>query len=174
MYKTILCALDGSDHAARAVTLAVDLCERYGAKLVLVHALARHMSTDQLGRFASHAHLKDIVEPEIERIEAQLVASAGPHPVTYVPPPSPQVVIRIGEVLLEDARLEAEARGVGEVEMHLDEGDPAQRILERARTHGADMIVMGSRGLGALKGLLLGSVSQKVAHLAPCTCVTVK
>ena len=36
------------------------------------------------------------------------------------------------------------------------------------------MVFLGSRGLGDAKGLLLGSVSHKVMHLAPCTCVAVK
>ena len=39
---------------------------------------------------------------------------------------------------------------------------------------GADMIVMGSRGLGRVADIFLGSVSQKVSHLSKCTCVTVK
>jgi nucleotide-binding universal stress UspA family protein len=36
------------------------------------------------------------------------------------------------------------------------------------------MIMIGSRGLGQVKGMLLGSVSSKVCHVADCTCVTVK
>ena len=46
-------------------------------------------------------------------------------------------------------------------------GDPATEILRYAREAEADTIVMGSRGRGRLAGLLLGSVSQKVASLAP-------
>ncbi len=175
MAKTILCATDGSEHAAKAVSLAVDLAaNEAGSELIFVHVMERHMSMDQLGRFASHAHLKDIVEPELARIEGEIVAAAGPYPMTWVPPPAPEVVHRIGEVLLADARLEAESKGVASVETHLEEGDPAGRILDRAAAHDADLIVLGSRGLGALKGLLVGSVSQKVNHLSRCTCVTVK
>ncbi|NQU72224.1 MAG: universal stress protein, partial [Rhodospirillales bacterium] len=47
-------------------------------------------------------------------------------------------------------------------------------IIEYAEQHDIDMIVIGSRGLGDLKGMLLGSVSHKVAHLAECSCITVK
>ena len=46
--------------------------------------------------------------------------------------------------------------------------------LQFAKNNDIDMIVIGSRGLGKIKGLLLGSVSSKVCHLAECTCVTVK
>jgi len=46
-------------------------------------------------------------------------------------------------------------------------GEPAPRILELAAETGADLIVVGARGLGAVKGLLLGSVSGAVMQLAP-------
>lgn len=53
-------------------------------------------------------------------------------------------------------------------------GDPASEILATAEKVGADLIVIGSRGLGALKGVVLGSVSQKVAQLAACPVMIVK
>ena len=53
-------------------------------------------------------------------------------------------------------------------------GDAASAILAAAEEEGADLIVMGSRGLGAFRSLLVGSVSQKVSHLADCSCITVK
>ena len=54
------------------------------------------------------------------------------------------------------------------------DGDPAKNILETAQDKEADLIVIGTRGLGTLKGLLMGSVSQKVAQLSKCPCITVK
>jgi nucleotide-binding universal stress UspA family protein len=48
------------------------------------------------------------------------------------------------------------------------EGDPAETILDVARSRNCDLIIMGARGLGKLPGLLLGSTSQKVLSLAPC------
>jgi nucleotide-binding universal stress UspA family protein len=53
-------------------------------------------------------------------------------------------------------------------------GDPAAEILATAGRIGADLIVIGSRGLGALKGVVLGSVSQKVAQAAACPVMIVK
>ncbi len=58
------------------------------------------------------------------------------------------------------------------VERRVVEELPARAILDAA-SEGADLIVMGSRGRGGLKGLLLGSVSQKVVHHAPCPVVVV-
>jgi nucleotide-binding universal stress UspA family protein len=52
-------------------------------------------------------------------------------------------------------------------------GDPANRIIEFAKTEGVDMIVIGSRGLTGMKGFLLGSVSHKVFHLADNIYITV-
>lgn len=49
------------------------------------------------------------------------------------------------------------------------EGSPKQVIVEMAQHWGADLIIMGSRGLGAWNRLLLGSVSSAVVHHAPCS-----
>lgn len=54
------------------------------------------------------------------------------------------------------------------------EGDAAETIIRVAETHGSDVIVMGSRGLGRLTGLLLGSTSQKVVSHAPCPVLIVR
>lgn len=52
-------------------------------------------------------------------------------------------------------------------------GDPKREILGAASDVGADLIVLGSRGLGGFKGLLLGSVSRGVAKAAPCSLLVV-
>ncbi|WP_034629888.1 universal stress protein [Desulfotruncus alcoholivorax] len=54
------------------------------------------------------------------------------------------------------------------------QGDAAKSIVEYAGENGFDLIVMGTRGLGNVKGMLLGSVSNKVMHLAHCPVTVVK
>lgn len=61
-----------------------------------------------------------------------------------------------------------------EILTEMIEGDPAETIIELAKTHNSDVIIMGSRGLGKLAGLLLGSTSQKVVSHAPCPVLIVK
>ena len=56
----------------------------------------------------------------------------------------------------------------GEIEEEIIEGPAAEAIIRIAETRGNDLIVMGTRGLGQLRGLLLGSQSQKVVSHAPC------
>jgi nucleotide-binding universal stress UspA family protein len=80
----------------------------------------------------------------------------------------------LGKRVLEDAEHTAVLKGLKGTETTLVYGDPASKILAQANAAKADMIFMGSRGLSDLKGLLVGSVSHKVMHLADCTCVTVK
>jgi len=50
---------------------------------------------------------------------------------------------------------------------------PAHEIADLAREAGADLIVVGTRGHGALPGLLLGSVTQRLLHVAPCPVLAV-
>jgi nucleotide-binding universal stress UspA family protein len=67
----------------------------------------------------------------------------------------------------------AKKEGV-DAETAILEGDAATSIVEYADRHGVDMIVMGSRGLGKIKGTLLGSVSSKVLQHAKCSVLIVK
>ena len=59
------------------------------------------------------------------------------------------------------------------VNEELREGPEAESILKEAEKCKADLIVMGTRGLGALKGFLVGSVSRKVIHYAACPVMVV-
>ena len=59
-------------------------------------------------------------------------------------------------------------------EITVIEGEAAQTIVEFAAQGNFDLIVMGARGLSNLQGVLLGSVSQKVLHLAKCPVLVVK
>jgi nucleotide-binding universal stress UspA family protein len=54
------------------------------------------------------------------------------------------------------------------------EGPAAEAILSAAATRNSDLIVMGSRGMGSLKGMVFGSVSTRVAHYAPCPVMVVR
>jgi nucleotide-binding universal stress UspA family protein len=61
-----------------------------------------------------------------------------------------------------------------EIHTELIEGDAAEAIIEVAKTRESSVIVMGSRGLGRLAGLVLGSTSQKVVSHAPCPVLIVR
>lgn len=61
-----------------------------------------------------------------------------------------------------------------EVHRHILIGDTAQGIVEQARELGCDQIVMGTRGMGTLQGMLLGAISTKVLHLVEIPVTLVK
>jgi nucleotide-binding universal stress UspA family protein len=73
--------------------------------------------------------------------------------------------LRKARVALSEAKAVADEAGVG-LDSEEVEGDPADAILELARLRNADLIVVGSRGLGTVAGAVLGSVSSKVVHHA--------
>ena len=75
--------------------------------------------------------------------------------------------------VLEDAQ--EQAREVGaEAEVIELAGDPADAIVEFAADSATDLIVVGNKGLGGVKGFLLGSVPSKVVTHAPCSVLVVR
>lgn len=75
---------------------------------------------------------------------------------------------RSREILLR-AKEQAQRVGVAHVQTISGLGDAAAFILDVAKREAVDLIVLGKRGRGRLAGILLGSVSQHVAALAPCS-----
>ncbi len=141
MFKSILVPVDGSDHALRALDVACDLAQKYGATLRLVHAYPPIFTDSTMGGAG--------IEPLIaRRTEA-------------------------GEAVLARAR-EHVRDCVLDITTELREAPDAEAILEEADAHHCDLIVMGTRGLGRLTGLLLGSVSQKVVQHAKCPVLLVR
>ena len=178
MFKTILAATDGSDHANKAVDLASDLAVKYGAAIMLLHVLPHgHLSGD-LRRFAETEHLSRHTNPlpmSEEPTEEHITLALARLEPTEEEEPSVHYVFEIlGQRILQQAQEIARGKGVVDVRSKMTDGEPVEEILKCAQEDKADLIVVGSRGLGDLKGLLMGSVSHKVCHLATCTCVAVK
>lgn len=146
MIRRILVPIDGSDHAFKALDFASEIAAKHYARMLLRHAVSDRKLTDSQRRFA-----------EVEHIEGSL----------------DQAQFTIAEKqLMTSARQRALKAGVKEVDTLVEPGDPAKVIIDHAGN--VDVIVMGSRGLGPIEGLLRGSVSQKVNQLADAACVTVK
>lgn len=108
--------------------------------------------------------------------EFRIVVAYDPIPL-YLGEPNMQIAItnRKGEA---EEILNMAVKEIGEVPcgIHTEiiEGDAAGAIIEVANVCKSDVIVMGSRGLGRLAGLLLGSTSQKVVSHAPCPVLIVR
>lgn len=176
MIKSILVATDGSDHANKALDLASDIAAKYGARMILLHVLMRDASIAEIRKLIDVSELPAEMQDEIERLAAVPDGTASISGV-YADIPvaiSGTILDAVGSRITDAARKDAAEKGVSEISTVLAVGDPARRILQTAENEDADMIVMGSRGFGDLRGLLVGSVSHKVSHLSKCTCVTVK
>jgi len=79
----------------------------------------------------------------------------------------------VTQVVLQNAVIAA-GDVPNEIHTEMIEGNPAETIIKVAKIRKNDLIVMGSRGLGRLAGLVLGSTSQKVVSHAPCPVLIVR
>ena len=79
----------------------------------------------------------------------------------------------LANTILREAKERAERIGAANIRTWTGWGDAAQGIVDAVSREKVDIVVVGRRGRGQLAGLILGSVSQKVASLAPCAVVVV-
>lgn len=174
MFETILVASDGSSHAGKAVRIASDVAARYRAKLVMVHVLGHGPVPDALARMVDVEHLVEPVHPKatnVANIQASLaVSESGAESRRH----RERVHQAVADKVLAEAERTAKAAGVEEIVTIREEGDAADQILQCAKRVSADLIVMGTRGLSDLEGLLMGSVSHKVCQRSECSCISVK
>jgi nucleotide-binding universal stress UspA family protein len=79
-----------------------------------------------------------------------------------------------GNKILEDAKQMAEACGLKPtVEMDFSVGNPGMRIVKKAETEGADLIIIGAKGKNRFREILMGSVANTVVNNAPCLVLVV-
>ncbi|MFY0610818.1 MAG: universal stress protein [Hyphomicrobiaceae bacterium] len=147
MFRKVLIAVDGSGHSKRAIAYGAQIAVQNEAEVVLFHVM-RHLGSDR-------------VPPDLEELGH----------IEHVRLTEADMLRSVAEAVINDAQDLAGKRGVAKVQTVIQDGDPATRIVEYSKAHEVDLIVIGRRGLGGLAGLLLGSVSQKVSHAAPCACL---
>lgn len=143
MPQRILVPMDGSRSAHAALGHASLMQRANGATIYLLHV------------------------PESPQADEHLGAMVGVPPMAVTEEPDADHPRR----MLEQA-WQAHGNAEGRVEYRIEEGSPAAVIAEQAEALGIDCIVMGSRGLGHWEGLFAGSVSKKVAEMAPCPVIT--
>ena len=173
MIKSIVLAIDGSDPAKHAQSMAIDLASKYEAKLTLVHVLTHDHPPEEFARMAEVENLLDSKRPKVASKEDTYSAVAR-----FVgggkEDKEAKVIALLGEQIITKASKSASQAGVANVTSEIRTGDYANSILEVANKVDADMIVMGRRGLSNLKGFVTGSVSHKVSQRAECSVLTVK
>jgi len=147
MIKKILIAVDGSKHSLKSVQIGSEIAKAMDAKVMLYHVVKPYRLPESLRMFAKAEHMQTF-DPELLRKGAQY--------------------------LLSGALTEARKAGLKDVEMETDEGPIARSIVDRAKSYKADMIVIGSRGMGDVEGMLRGGVSHRVETLAECPVLVIK
>jgi nucleotide-binding universal stress UspA family protein len=145
MFQSIVVGTDGSHTAGEAVREAIELAKAVGASIELVSAY-------------------EPVPSQRLREESR----QAPEDLQWSINPREDV-----DATLREAAEKVQDAGVG-VNTYAREGDPADAILDVAEERGADLIVVGNKGMTGAKRFLLGSVPNKVSHHAPCSVLIIR
>jgi nucleotide-binding universal stress UspA family protein len=145
MFRSIVVGTDGSETAQKAVQEAIELAKAVGASIELVSAY----------------------EP-VPNARLRQEARETPEDIQWMVNPREEVDSTLSEA--SDSIREA---GV-DVNAYAREGDPADAILDVAEEKGADLIIVGNKGMTGAKRFLLGSVPNKVSHHAPCSVLIIR
>lgn len=138
MFSTILVPFDGSVQSERALKKAIDLAKLCKAKMLILTVYRHHSMLE--------ASLSMVRGADYDTPDKALEAGATE-------------IANAGRKVVTDA-------GYTDVRAFVRSGQPARMIVDFAKKHESDLIVLGSRGNGAIDGYLLGSVSHKVTGLA--------
>ena len=147
MINKLLVALDGSNHSLKAVDYASEIAAALKAKLIILNVVKAQEIPKGLREYAELEHIPGFDTDILKKVAGDMVANAG---------------------------LRAKEKGVGDVVGEVEEGPVARTIVARAKHHDADMIVVGSRGMGNIEATLRGGVSHRVELLAKCPVLTVR
>ena len=145
MFGSIVIGTDGSETAGEAVRQATDLAKSLGA----------------------HVHVVSAYEP-VGAARLREERQQVPDDVEWMVNPREDV-----DAILREAADAIREQGI-EVETHAREGEAADAILDIAEEQGADLIVVGNKGMTGAKRFLLGSVPNKVSHHAPCSVMIIR
>ena len=145
MFERILVPVDGSDAALAALEHAVVLQGRFESELLLL-CVYRHYSLLEASM--------SMVRPE-------------------APENLDDAMREYATEVVESAKKRATELGSKHVRAFVKSGQPARTIVNFAKDKNANLIVLGSRGLGDVEGYLLGSVSHKVTSLSHCPTLVV-
>lgn len=142
-FKTVICALDRGDESVEALALAHRVALAASARLVVTHVEPSPVAPGVSAARAGAARLTETEREHGERLLHGVVADA------------------LGEGATRD------------VEYRVTFGDPAEAVAGLAQGYEAPLLVLGSRGRGALRAFLFGSVSSDVVSSAPCPVLVV-
>jgi nucleotide-binding universal stress UspA family protein len=144
-----LVAVDGSENSDRALDFGLDLAEKYGAAVRVLNVIeSPAMGAVPLEPTTVSGESMVLFAKDLQRFHEKILGKA----VVHAKEVKPNVL----------------------VSSRLREGDPALEIVAEAKDVGFDVVVVGHRGLGRVRELFLGNISEKVAHLAPCPVVIVR
>ncbi|MCP4186735.1 MAG: universal stress protein [Gammaproteobacteria bacterium] len=174
MFSSIVVAIDGSPHAIRALAVGAELAARENATLGIIYVVDSNISGLPKGLFEL-SRAEHIIDPSpnlfvnLEGTQAEVFKAAG-----EASRESQRLITQLAEHIIKDAERNAKIDGAERITTAIRNGNPVEEIIIFAEQQNADVIVTGRRGLGTLKGLVMGSTSMKVTQAADCTCITVK